>query len=554
MADSRELADKAFSLLQDALSESEARAAELDAELKKQRAPRNELEARSDTLEQQLKSAEAERDGLQQQAAQLQEVLDTERAKIAQLKKRLDVAESGPDKTDKKEINFWRARSEKFDEETRKYKQRIAELRKELNARQEGGAEEIDRLESALMERDAALEKALADIRERDAKIETIESTIAGNSEKLERQLTELTAELADKSRLLGERDQRIADLIESQRLAETGMQSAREQIAGLEEELSEEKECAANLREIANERHEEITKLTESLEEAQERYEEAKWQLECASRFERLVARRRKLIDSLIAGLRARQKSNNALKAGLDGLRRFKAKSELEQQKMLVRIDELTRSLRETEQQLSQTRKSETNQDNEQLRQASERISELEERLNSQVDVIESLESELNTAKATTRPADNYDIEIAELKAAIEARNQTIKQLQTDLGFQQEQLAKLRGSESETMRLETVQEEDQSLIDELRAEIASLKAELEEQQAQFAANSEDTAAVSASAIRKHESLMGDLKRTIRDQEKEIARLNEAVAGWQKKYEFLSTDAPAAYQSAGAEK
>jgi hypothetical protein len=41
------------------------------------------------------------------------------------------------------------------------------------------------------------------------------------------------------------------------------------------------------------------------------------------------------------------------------------------------------------------------------------------------------------------------------------------------------------------------------------------------------------------------------LKRAIREKEKEIAKLNEAVAGWQKKYEFLSTEPPSAYQSAG---
>jgi predicted RNase H-like nuclease (RuvC/YqgF family) len=63
----------------------------------------------------------------------------------------------------------------------------------------------------------------------------------------------------------------------------------------------------------------------------------------------------------------------------------------------------------------------------------------------------------------------------------------------------------------------------------------------------------EAAAQESANELRKRESQIADLKRAIKDQEKEIARLNEAVAGWQKKYEFLSTEAPSAYQSSAPE-
>ena len=111
-----------------------------------------------------------------------------------------------------------------------------------------------------------------------------------------------------------------------------------------------EEKHTTDNLSEIANERRERITKLNEQVEEATERYEEAKWRLGKAQYFERIVVRRKGLIKALLAALRAKSKSNVALKAGLDGLRIHKATGELNQQKLLARIDSLKVDLEEAE------------------------------------------------------------------------------------------------------------------------------------------------------------------------------------------------------------
>ena len=115
MANSRELAEQAFSLLQDALKDSEARAAELDAELRKKRAPKNKVETKALVLEHRLETIDSEREKWERQAAQLEEILENERIKIQQLKKKLEIAESGPDKVGKKEVNFWRSRAEQFD-------------------------------------------------------------------------------------------------------------------------------------------------------------------------------------------------------------------------------------------------------------------------------------------------------------------------------------------------------------------------------------------------------------------------------------------------------
>src|SRR5215471_7306283 len=132
MANPRELAEKAFSLLQDALRDSEARASDLDQELKRKRAPKNKLEEQLDVLTHRLEAVEAERTKWQQQASHLEEVAEAERTKVAQLRKKLEVAESGPEKLTKKEVNFWRAKAEEFTGETQEYRDRLAALRREI--------------------------------------------------------------------------------------------------------------------------------------------------------------------------------------------------------------------------------------------------------------------------------------------------------------------------------------------------------------------------------------------------------------------------------------
>jgi chromosome segregation ATPase len=101
MANPRELAEQAFSLLQDALRDSEARASELGEELKRKRAPKTKLEEQLDVLTHRLEAVEAERTRWQQQAGHLEEVAEAERTKVAQLRKKLEVAESGPEKLTK---------------------------------------------------------------------------------------------------------------------------------------------------------------------------------------------------------------------------------------------------------------------------------------------------------------------------------------------------------------------------------------------------------------------------------------------------------------------
>jgi chromosome segregation ATPase len=728
MSTARELAERAFTLLQDAFRESESRATELDAELKRRRDPKKRPEERADVLAHRLESVEAECQRWQLEAKRLEELVENEHAKLQQLRKKLDVAESGPDRVSKKEVNYWRQRAEHFDAETREYKNKIASLKQELRARTEAASgvgfmpptgaesdlvsaleaarEEIKSLrrqferqtadftaqttsaaptlQSAAMRSDAArlssdlerahreLERVQGDLEraqrelvsaqhersesrlaateaetarnrlaetlhERDARLVELSAThekmraelmaksqheqalrtdldraradltanakrlaqleqseqslrtakeqlqtaladrdrrIQSTANELEQARTQLrrsqeeTAEqkrrvehagaeqqarvdalrqeLAAKSAQLSELQKQHAAFEKELNALRHGHSEAREQIAGLEAELKEEKEYSANMNQLANERKDALTRIEEKVEETDERYKEAQWKLGKAMHFERLVRRRKGLINSLIATVRAKNKANSALKAGLDGLRNFKATSEANQSKLLQRIDDLTNELHEAEETINK-QQGETFL-NEELQAAQTKIKGLEERLNTQVEIIQTLETDLKVAKAAHSARDTVAAELEDLRKELAAKNELITKLEADADEQQRKLSKLRGSESETMRLKAVEEKDKNLIEALEREAAQLREALKSLESQPAGSDGAQQSDLNAKLKERDGSITRLMATLREKDAEIGKLKDSVAQWKKKYEFLSTEAPSAYQ------
>jgi chromosome segregation protein len=736
MSTARELAERAFTLLQDAFRESESRATELDAELKRRRDPKNRTEERADVLSHRLESVEAECLRWQKEVKRVEELLDNEYAKVQQLRKKLEVAESGPDRVSKKEVNFWRQRAESFDQETREYKDKIASLKQELHARTEAaasggfmpptGAEsdlvsaleaareeskslrqrldrqaeelsalattaasvssssaplegEITRLAAELDRARRDLERAQRDLERSQRDLERSQRELAGAhneqnqgrtavtaaenardklTEKLherDARLVELSAahekvraELMTKSEhenalrtdleraraelaastkrvadlqhgeqnaraskdqaqaALSDRDKRMQGIVKELELARNQLRGsheelaehkkrgdhlqaeqqarmeafrqevaarnaqlaelqkqraaadkelttlrsqqadARDQIAGLEAELKEEKEYSANANQLANERKDALTEVTEKVEEIDERYKEAQWKLGKAQHFERLVRRRKSLIDSLIATIRAKSKANSALKAGLDGLRNFKAASEANHSKLLGRIDELTSELHQAEETINK-QQGETFL-NAELQAAHAKIKDFQARLDTQVEVIQALESDLKVAKASHPSRDSATTELEELRKELAAKSEFIAKLESDADEQQRKLSKLRGSENETMRLKAIEEKDKSLIDALEREVAQLREALKRQGP--APTGSDGAELSDlnAKLKERDGSINRLMATLKEKDSEIGKLKESVAQWKKKYEFLSTEAPSAYQ------
>ena len=825
MANPRDLAEQAFALLQDALRDSEARASDLDEQLKRKRAPKTKLEEQLDVLTHRVEKIESERAHWEQQAGHLEEIAEAERAKVAQLKKKLEIAESGPEKLTKKEVNYWRERAETFDSETQEYKTRLAGLRRELMERdaqlsqlqnsphtaiaapaetpaetpvaQDAVADELRhqiqqrdewlaelRLElhdlrtqargtpepaietlaeietlrhqvtsleralseahntraaaqadlhraeqdlgareRAVREAEAAGERAQGLVRERDHRLvelsaqfeqlrseshqrehqiraESAEHTdqiaslsrelmqlrsradhdrqAAANAnaeidearaarsaaeqrvaavetaleraeralgehaqqhseatttvQRLESHVAQREQELAERAEQVRELGQRLADReayvnalngdlehakatvvansrevaslretlqsatreldharsharsveaahadarndaeafanelaatkeqfatlnatqAEARRQADglaEEMVAAREQIAGLETELKEEKEHAENLGELANERREHMTKLQEQLEEAEERFAEADWRLGRALYFEKLVKRRKGLIAKLMEALRGKMKANVALKAGLDGLRTYKASAEVNQQKMLQRLDKMKADLTEAEDTVKKHQGA--THTKEELAQVQTRAKDLESRLNTQAEIMQSLEAELKTGRlAHHKGNDDSSQQIAQLRAELETKSQIITKLQEDADDQVRKLGKLRGTESETVRLRALTEKDRSEIDTLQREITQLREALAHQNAAATASGSDNPQLAA-MLKEREQTVTRLMGTIKEHEATIKKLNESAEGWKRKYQFLAADEPDAYKSA----
>jgi hypothetical protein len=326
-------------------------------------------------------------------------------------------------------------------------------------------------------------------------------------------------------------------------------MASAREQIAGLETELKEEREHAESLGELANERREHMTKLQEQVEEAEERFAEANWKLGKAQHFERIVKRRKGLVRKLLEALRAKMKANTALKAGIDGLRTFKASAEMNQQKLLKRIDGLKAELLDAEETVKRHQGGTAAK--EELVNALSRAASLEERLNTQAELIQSLEADLKTARLAHKPTDDKSAEVERLTKELETKTQVIERLQSDSDDQQRKLGKLRGTESETMRLRAVTEKDRSEIDALQREVEQLRDALARQVA--AADAAPPAANTAeleARLKEREQSVTRLMGTIKEHEATIKKLNDSAESWKRKYQFLATDSPDAYKNA----
>jgi chromosome segregation ATPase len=341
-------------------------------------------------------------------------------------------------------------------------------------------------------------------------------------------------------------------------------LEAAREQLAGLEIELKEEREHAESLGELANERREHMTKLQEQVEEAEERYADANWRLGKSLYFERIVKRRKGLIKKLLEALRAKMKANVALKAGLDGLRTFKQTAEANQHKLLQRIDGLKAQLKEAEEAIKRHQGGTAAK--EELTTTVARVTALETQLNAQAELIQSLEGDLKAARLAHKAAEEKQIdtkpfereierlakETERFSKELETKNEIIGKLQVESDEQQRKLAKLRSTESEVARLKAATEKDRGEIDLLQREVAELRKALAEQAAAAAAAAK-TAELEAK-LKEREGSLTRLMGTIKDHETTIRRLNEAVDSWKRKYQFLATDQPDAYKHANGEK
>jgi chromosome segregation ATPase len=312
----------------------------------------------------------------------------------------------------------------------------------------------------------------------------------------------------------------------------------AREQVAGLDHELNEEKLRAENLNELANEKREEATLMTEKFEEMQERYEETKWKLGRAKHFEKLVRRRKKLIGNLISTIRARQKANNTLKAGLDSLRKYKATADQRQQELLRKIETLENALSEARERIGQHQ---AKRPSDNLPSPSvEDTGLLRKQVSAQAEIIENLETDLKRARRAENEMRTKSAELERLHDDIATKNTFIGTLQKDIEEKQRAQAQLRKRDIELRKLTDAVAERDRQIASLNRENDSLRS----------ATGGDAKSFDRTQIVEYEKSINQMSNTIEEYRVTIATLNEAVDKWKRKYEFLAADAPYGYDSA----
>ena len=681
MTNSREMAEQAFALLQDALTESETRRLDLEERLNSSAVPASELQQAYEALRAELEEIRNERDLWKKTSGQLQDVVSNERSKARRLSKKLGIVETGADRVSRKEVNFWREKAAEFENAKLDFQRRINELREELNQRAEHEdeltadavrAEELERLQGLLEDREtrlaelgASLEHSrilsqeqeerlteldadvrhlrqqvidaeaardearrasdlldaeLTDLRSQaSARQQTVEAVqqqadeqaslngeyqnrideletqhereiaalreeqdkeIAALRESHEKALaqatsdaeqtriatyedrvSELTQKLESRSNEFAELEQEKLDLTSSVEALRTSNLSTEERIATLESELAAERHRSDNLNEMANERREALTKTTEKLEEMEERYEDAKWHLGKARHFERLVRRRKKLIANLIETIRARQKANTTLKAGLDSLRRYKANADERQQELLRRVEMLENSLSEARERMATTTQQRRESDMtsaapvlevadqeavvDQVETAAGDGSgteslDLRGQMRAQSEVIETLEADLKIARLAESEARSRLRELEKLHDDIETKNTFIDTLQKDIEDQQLGLAKLRKLEIEVRELR----------DYIEAQDRKMAALLDENKELRSAKSGEVEALDRKRIEEQQALIERLSSKIREYEDTITTLSEAADSWKRKYDFLAAETPYGYESA----
>jgi exonuclease SbcC len=249
-------------------------------------------------------------------------------------------------------------------------------------------------------------------------------------------------------------------------------------------------------------------------------------------------------LIGKLIQNIRARHKANNALKAGLDSLRRYKANADERQQELLRRIEILENSLSEAKEklvQMHQARRStdpaatslaiSADQSGEESADAGI-SSELDDRVRAQAEKIASLEDELRNAKVAESEAQARLEEVDRLQADLAAKNAFIETLQKDIEETQTAVGQLRRREAEVRDL-------RSELDELRQQAAHA---LPPDDRSLSDGSSGDPSADRIRLAEHEETIERLTSKLKEYESTITTLSEAADSWKRRYDFLAAE------------
>ena len=92
--------------------------------------------------------------------------------------------------------------------------------------------------------------------------------------------------------------------------------------------------------------------------------------------------------------------------------------------------------------------------------------------------------------------------------------------------------------------------EKDRSAIDALEREVAQLRDALSRQSQKDGSDDNEGRVDLEAKLKERDNSVTRLMGTVKEHEATIKKLSDSVESWKRKYEFLATDAPDAYQTA----
>ncbi|HMB73477.1 MAG TPA: hypothetical protein VKQ06_07885, partial [Gammaproteobacteria bacterium] len=253
MTNSRDMAEQAFTLLQNALEESESQRLNLEQRLNLDRPPASEIEQAYDSLQVELEHARTERDLWKKTSNQLQDVVSNERSKAKRLARKLDVVESGTDRIARREVNFWRDKATEFETAKQEFQRRIHELKAQLKQRDEHDenlwsnevkTEELENLRELLETRDTSVAELSASLENSKLQVDAQNHRIAeldAEVRRLSEQVIEAETARNEACRAADAIDAELKDLRAQDATHQQALESAQHQAqrhAGLNEEF----------------------------------------------------------------------------------------------------------------------------------------------------------------------------------------------------------------------------------------------------------------------------------------------------------------------------
>ena len=464
MAGQRKATDEAITLIRDAMKQCEQQISALQEAARGEEPSATDLDVDTATVQERLADAESKRDYWRYEAARLDSLIEDKQTRIANLKKQLRVAESGPDRVAKRELNHWREKVEQLETELNDRIERIGVLEQEAteDVRQllEQQAEELEKrcteLQNTLVARVAELANSSDEMAGHVAAVE-----------RLEQKAREYQQELDVERLATKEQGATVAEL-------QTDLETCHQEIDDLASSLESEREKLTRLESLMVTKNTEIRSLSDEVEDRNKLSESVDQNVQRLHQLEKRYLKRKEQITGLRAELNKVNQWNVALKRNVDTLRDQKNLGEKRQAKLSARVEDLKTRLatRSSGADLVDTGvEPDANVIESGTIGLSQTTETLKTRLEAQGQLIETLEREVAGVKQLRKELRERDEQIEDISAQLTTKQELITSLERDAENISRYKSRLRDGASEAIKLKSKIEKQTARITALENE-----------------------------------------------------------------------------------